>query len=79
MTTVKLSKAQANILTIVIEQTLKTRGKNKGEVKDVISSDSFDHRSFIPLIDKGLVTRYHGVLGYGFVATEKALTIKLSK
>lgn len=73
----ELSKAQKNILSIIIEATMKTRGKNKGQLKDVISSDSFDGRSFSPLVDKGLVTYHEGIFGTGFVATEKALEVNL--
>ena len=73
----KLSKAQKNILSVIIEATIKTRGKNKGQQKDVISSDSFDGRSFYPLLDKGLVTYQDGVFGSGYVATENALHLNL--
>ena len=70
---IKLTRPQQNILDIVVRQTVKTRGANAGEVKDVISNESFDGRSFGALVDKGLIESYQGVLGEGFVATPKAL------
>lgn len=75
----KLSNPQKNILSIVVNETLKTKGKNKGQLKGVVSSDSFDGRSFGPLVDKGLIKSYDGILGNGFVATEQALVMNLTR
>lgn len=71
----KLTKPQSNILSIVVEETRRLSGKNKGALKGVVSSDSFDGRSFGALVNKGLVERHDGIYGQGFIATDKALKI----
>lgn len=73
----KLTKAQQNLLSIVVEGSLKSRGKNKGQLKGVVSSASFDGRSFGGLVDKGLVEYHDGVFGSGFVATPAGGTLIL--
>lgn len=73
-----LTKPQQNILSIVVEATVKTKGKNKGDLKDVVSSDSFDGRSFGALVRLGLVEYHDGVFGSGFVATRKGASLILS-
>lgn len=74
----KLTEPQKNILSIVVEATVKTKGKNKGDLKDVISSESFDGCSFGPLVHLGLVEYHDGVFGGGFVATRKGASLILS-
>lgn len=69
----RLTKPQQNILSIVLDATRKTKGKNKGDLKDSVSSDSFDGRSFGALVDKGLIKDHDGIFGQGFVATNRAL------
>lgn len=73
-----LTKPQQNILSIVVDSTVKTKGKNRGNLKDVISSDSFDGRSFGALVRLGLVEYHDGVFGSGFVATRKGASFILS-
>ena len=75
----QLTKPQQNILSTVVEMTVKTKGKNKGDIKDVISSESFDGRSFGALARLGLVEFYDGVLGSGVVATRKGAALILNK
>lgn len=70
---VQLTPAQRNILRVIVGETIKTKGRNAGEAKAVIDSDSFDGRSFATLLHRGLVKSYQGVLGVGFVATPEAL------
>lgn len=68
-----LTKAQENILSVIVSETLVTKGARKGNVKSVIDSESFDWRSFKGLITKGYVRSYSGSEGDGWVATDKAV------
>lgn len=65
----RLTEPQRNILSILVERTVISRGPRKGALKDVLSSDSFDGRSFGALVRLGLVEYHSGVVGSGFVAT----------
>jgi hypothetical protein len=72
-----LTGAQRNILSVIIAETTKQVGKNKGCLKSTVASDSFDGRSFRRLLEDGFVVLYSGVLGHGYVATEKALSLNI--
>lgn len=70
-----MTKAQKNILSIIVANTLITRGKNKGQLKGSQSCDSFDGRSFKGLIQQGCIEYHDGIFGEGWVATAKGLSI----
>lgn len=73
----RLTKPQQNILTIMVESTVITRGPRKGALKSTLSSDSFDGRSFGALVRLGLVEHHDGVVGCGFTATRAGAAVIL--
>lgn len=72
----KLSKNMKNVLEAIQQQTIKMRGKNKGQVKDRISGDSYYQNTLNALFKRGLIDYKAGTIyGDGYAATKKSLDI----
>ena len=68
----KLTQRQQNILEAAATLTIKTKGKNYGEVKGRTGLTSFDGRSVNALERKGLLNyRFDGIHGAGYAVSPK--------
>lgn len=71
-----LTKPQLNILRTAIEETLITKGENKGRIKGLLDQDCYDGRTTSALARKGLLGFHvNTIYGSGWAATEQALAI----
>lgn len=69
-----MTEAEKNVLAAVVEQTLILRGKNRGKIKALISTESFYYRPLSKLGRAGLIEyRVNTIHGDGCVATAKGL------
>lgn len=66
-----------NVLEAIMSQTLKTAGKNKGEVKYRIADvrESYDGRTITALERRDLIDWHDGIHGCGCAATKKAVEL----
>jgi hypothetical protein len=66
-----MTKNQINILDIIVNMTLKTKGQNAGETKGVVSGNSFDGRTVNSLLNQGFIEwKEETIYGSGYQATK---------
>jgi hypothetical protein len=71
-----LTNRMKNVLDAFIDQTVISKGKNKGQVKNRISGDCYDMRTVNALYKRGLIDyKDETIHGSGFAATAKALNV----
>lgn len=70
--TSKLSPGMKNVLSAIVEQTVKTRGKNAGEVKNRIRAyEVYYANTVYALKRRGLIdVKYGTIFGDGYAATK---------